>query len=86
MTRVKVFYEEKLKEAEQMDDIELCQWVIDKREELDTFIEQAKAKAGPNREEVFKKLLAVNNSLVALFHEVMIAREKEGLVPLAHPG
>lgn len=68
-----------------MDDIEVCQWVIDQRSQLKKFTDQAAGRADPKRQEVFKKLLAVNNAMVELFWEINIARDREHLDRIADP-
>jgi len=68
-----------------MDDRAVCQWIIDQRAELSKFTEEAAAQAGPKRVEVFKKLLAVNNTMVELFWEINIARDMEHLERIANP-
>lgn len=68
-----------------MDDKEVCEWVIEQRDQLKKFTDQAAGRADPMRGEVFKKLLAVNNAMVELFWEINIARDREHLDQLFNP-
>lgn len=68
-----------------MNDQAVCQWIVDRREELRRFIDQSAGEAKPQRLEVFKKLLAVNNAMVELFWEINIARDREHLDRIADP-
>jgi len=65
--------------------IELAQWAIDQREypleAMDKLLEIADPKTLP----IFKQLLSVNNSLVRLFWEICIYRERCGLTSIALP-
>lgn len=67
-----------------MDDREVCEWVIEQRNQLKKFTDQAADRADPMRGEVFKKLLAVNNAMVELFWEINIARDRAHLDRIAN--
>ncbi len=68
-----------------MDDVAVCKWIIEQRGQLKTFTEQAAGRADLKRQEVFKKLLEVNNAMVELFWEINIARDREQLERIADP-
>lgn len=68
-----------------MDDVAVCKWIIEQRSQLKKFTEAAAGQADPKRQEVFKKLLEVNNAMVELFWEINIARDREQLERIANP-
>lgn len=68
-----------------MNDIELAQWLIDRKQEVNTEIGLLLKEQDQKRFPIFRKLLRVNNSLVETFQELMIVRERMGLTPLALP-
>lgn len=68
-----------------MDDVAVCKWIIEQRSQLKKFTEQAAGHADLKRQEVFKKLLEVNNAMVELFWEINIARDREQLERIADP-
>ena len=68
-----------------MDDRAICEWVVNQREVLNKFLDQVAGLGKLGRGEVFKKMLAVNNTLVELFWEINIARDREHLDRIADP-
>ncbi|MBA7593464.1 hypothetical protein ES703_00384 [subsurface metagenome] len=68
-----------------MDDLAVCKWVVEQRSQLKKFTDQAAGQADPKRQEVFKKLLSVNNAMVELFWEINIARDREQLQRIVDP-
>lgn len=65
-----------------MNDIELAQWLIDKRHEVNTEIDLITERQDEKALPLFKKLLQLNNALVEVFWELMILRERQGKSPL----
>jgi len=68
-----------------MEDIELAVWKETRRREINKVINTLAENADPKKLPILKKAITVNNSLVELFWELMIYREKCGLKPIAHP-
>lgn len=68
-----------------MTDVELAQWLIDRREEVNKQIELI-AKSNEYRLiPLWKKLIELNNTMIEVFWELMIYREKGHLIPIAYP-